>query len=106
MAPEMVEVFMDQATFYDKHCDLGSLGMVLYIMLSGYLPFLGHCGATCWERGEVCRLCQKKLFESVQEGKYELPDKDWAHISSEDKCLISKLLGRDAKQRLSAAQVL
>lgn len=46
------------------------------------------------------------LFESIQEGKYEFPDKDWAHISFGAKDLISKLLVRDAKQRLSAAQVL
>lgn len=46
------------------------------------------------------------LFESIQEGEYEFPEKDWAHVSSEAKDLVSKLLVRDAKQRLSADQVL
>lgn len=49
---------------------------------------------------------QNYLFESIQEGKYEFPEKDWAHISSSAKNLISKLLVRDAKSRLSASQVL
>ncbi|NWY07943.1 MKNK2 kinase, partial [Nothoprocta ornata] len=107
MAPEVVEAFNEEASIYDKRCDLWSLGVILYIMLSGYPPFVGRCGSDCgWDRGEACPTCQNMLFESIQEGKYEFPDKDWAHISLAAKDLISKLLVRDAKQRLSAAQVL
>lgn len=64
------------------------------------------CGAFTWldTSGYLCP--QSQLFESIQQGKYEFPDKDWAHITGGAKDLISKLLVRDATLRLSAAQVL
>ncbi|MCJ8740418.1 hypothetical protein PDJAM_G00058580 [Pangasius djambal] len=51
-------------------------------------------------------LTPSMLFDSIQEGKYEFPEKDWAHVSAEAKDLVSRLLVRDAKRRLSAEQVL
>lgn len=66
MAPEVVEVFTDEASFYDKRCDLWSLGVILYILLSGSPPFTGHCGTDCgWDRGETCRTCQVPSPHSI-----------------------------------------
>ncbi len=60
MAPEVVETFIgDDCNYYDKRCDMWSLGVVTYILLCGYAPFSGNCGYNCgWERGESCKACQ------------------------------------------------
>ncbi|XP_076028609.1 MAP kinase-interacting serine/threonine-protein kinase 2-like isoform X1 [Oratosquilla oratoria] len=108
MAPEVVEGFIsDDAGPYDKRCDLWSLGVVAYILLCGYPPFCGSCGEECgWERGEACPQCQDLLFECIQECSYDFPEPEWSHISDEAKDLITKLLVKDAAQRLSAEMVL
>lgn len=70
MAPEVVNLFEGEANYYDKRCDLWSLGVIAYILLCGYPPFSGNCEQDCgWNRGENCTNCQKLLFESIQEGK-------------------------------------
>merc|ERR1711874_833829 len=49
MAPEIVEAFIEDTEEdfkYDKRCDLWSLGVMMYILLSGYPPFSGSCGHT------------------------------------------------------------
>lgn len=67
MAPEVVEAFSEEASIYDKRCDLWSLGVILYILLSGYPPFVGHCGSDCgWDRGEACPACQVRTPCPVQ----------------------------------------
>lgn len=108
MAPEVVDAFVGHViNGYDKRCDLWSLGIVMYILLCGYPPFYGHCGADCgWERGEACQSCQGLLFTSIQEGRYEFPEREWAHISHEAKELIRGLLVKEAPRRLSAQSVL
>jgi len=110
MAPEIVEAFIedtDEDFQYDKRCDLWSLGITMYILLCGYPPFSGCCGEQCgWAEGGDCQYCQLNLFHNIQKGKFNFPKKDWARISTNAKDLISKLLVKTAKNRLSARDVL
>ncbi|KAF8784956.1 MAP kinase-interacting serine/threonine-protein kinase 1-like [Argiope bruennichi] len=107
MAPEVVNGFIGEATPYDKRCDLWSLGVIMYILLCGYPPFYGCCGGDCgWEKGSACEACQSMLFDCIQKGVYEFPEREWAYISDEAKDLISHLLVKDASQRYSAEMVL
>jgi len=127
MAPEVVEAFSVDLDFfgyelqpntfddeedvelvYDKRCDLWSLGIIAYILLCGYLPFSGRCGKDCgWEdRGEECFECQRQLFESIKSGNLTFPEQHWSGVSEGAKDLITKLLVRDASQRLNASSIL
>lgn len=83
MAPEVVELFVGEANYYDKRCDLWSLGVIAYILLCGYPPFSGNCQQDCgWNRGENCRSCQELLFESIQTGKL------WNEMENEKKQIL------------------
>uniref|UniRef100_A0A1A9W9E6 non-specific serine/threonine protein kinase n=1 Tax=Glossina brevipalpis TaxID=37001 RepID=A0A1A9W9E6_9MUSC len=107
MAPEVVDLFVGEANYYDKRCDLWSLGVIAYILLCGYPPFSGNCQQDCgWNRGENCRTCQELLFESIQEGRFCFPDPEWTDVSEEAKDLIRGLLVKEAPKRLSAEAVL
>jgi len=108
LAPEIAGNFLGDANVYSKRCDLWSLGVIMYILLSGNPPFfITECGNDCgWERGEFCGVCQDLLFNSIQEGIYDFPENEWGHISDDAKDLIKHLLVKDASQRYTADMVL
>ena len=114
MAPEVVNTFTDNGDnddnnnelYYDKKCDLWSLGVIMYILLCGYPPFSGNCRSGCgWEEGGSGDVCQDLLFTSIKEGRVIFLEKDWAGISQEARDLIKGLLVKDASLRLDASEV-
>jgi serine/threonine protein kinase len=108
MAPEVVDAFVGDALKYDKRCDMWSVGVIIYIMLCGYPPFYGECSRDdCeWNNGLPCEDCQNELFHRIQRGKFEFPEDEWKNISSEATDLISRLLVKNVKRRLTANEVL
>jgi calcium/calmodulin-dependent protein kinase I len=84
------EILMRQA--YDQMSDMWSVGCIVFLLLSGNLPFMGRS--------------QKELFRKIVSGKYEFDDDDWCEISDDAKDLVNKLLVLDPDNRLSASEAL
>ncbi|OQS03756.1 calcium-dependent protein kinase [Thraustotheca clavata] len=86
MAPEFLEGQYTQA------CDMWSMGVVMYMLLSNTMPF----------HGDV----EDELVESIFEAKVDFSGEAWKSISDDAKSLIKKLLEADIKNRYTALQVL
>jgi len=105
MAPEVVSLFEGHRTFYDKSCDMWSLGVLIYIMIYGKPPFTGRCGLNCgWDVGEECRACQDSLFRNITTSKLHFDET--ITVSEGVRDLISRLLQKNAQLRLTAPEVL
>ncbi|XP_011003085.1 PREDICTED: calcium-dependent protein kinase 29-like isoform X2 [Populus euphratica] len=77
---------------YGKEIDVWSAGIILYILLSGVPPF--------WAEAE------KDINEAILNGNLDFQRKPWPQISPSAKDLIEKMLTRDPKSRITAAQAL
>lgn len=73
---------------YTTTCDNWSMGIVLYIMLSGKPPFGGKTN--------------KEIIDNVLRGELQFTNPVWENISDQAKDLISQLLNRQADERLTA----
>ncbi|KAI3816311.1 hypothetical protein L1987_16004 [Smallanthus sonchifolius] len=77
---------------YGKEIDVWSAGVILYILLSGVPPFWGET--------------EKGIFEEILQGKLDLQSSPWPSISAGAKDLISKMLTRNPKNRITADKAL
>jgi len=77
---------------YDQSCDMWSVGVVLYVMLCGYTPFMEDN--------------QEKMFERIKLGDWKFEREDWSHISKEAKSLIKGLMSTNVDKRLTATEAL
>ena len=77
---------------YDSKIDIWSLGVVLYIMLSGKVPFAGKT--------------ESEIIQSVLKGEYHFNHPAFDHVSDVSKDLIRKCLVMNSNARLSAAEAL
>ena len=77
---------------YSKACDMWSLGVITYIMLSGTYPFFGD--------SEIA------LYEHIKSGQFNFPEKHWKGISTEAKEFIQSLLNVDPELRPTASMAL
>jgi len=87
VAPEILT-----AESYDKSVDMWSVGVIIYILLSGYPPFYADSAPA--------------LFKKIMDVKYDFDDSVWDDISDSAKDLIRNLLVKEPSKRFTAKQCL
>ncbi len=77
---------------YTTKVDCWSAGVILFIMLSGKMPFYGKD--------------DYEIMRRIVRAQYKFRDSEWAQVSEEAKSLVRALLQLDSEQRLSAEEAL
>lgn len=87
VAPEVIQ------QSYTNMCDLWSLGVVVFLLLVGYMPF-------------PIRPDLEDTETDILNGDFTYDEKKWSKVSASSFDFVSKLLQRDPEQRMTAEQAL
>lgn len=77
---------------YDTQADMWSIGVIVYILLGGYPPFIESN--------------QRTLFRKIRKGQYEFHEEYWGQVSKDAQDLIRSLLTVNPDKRLNSEQAL
>jgi len=76
---------------YTSKCDLWSLGVIVFILVAGYMPFAGS---------------EATQVQNINNGSCKMKPERWANISHDGRAFVDRLLKVDPAARLSAPQAL
>merc|ERR1719436_69727 len=87
VAPEII-----RKESYDERADMWSVGVIMYLLLSGHLPFTGKNA--------------HELFSQVLRGPLEFPEEDFGNVSHDAILLLRKCLDKSPETRWTAERCL
>eukprot|EP00736_Rhodelphis_marinus_P010757 Rmarinus@m.21704 len=92
-APEMLQTEDGLAPGYGKSIDVWSVGVILFILLSGKQPF---------KEGEG----RPPLFKQIMKGEVSTTGRSWAGVSQAAKDLVASMLTANPKKRVTVEEAL
>ena len=77
---------------YNEKCDIWSCGIIMYVLLSGEYPFVGHT--------------EKEITQKILNGNFTFSSPKFENVSENAKDLIKKCLIYDRDKRISIKEIL